>query len=181
VLGNDIKNLFVWHSSPWRQTKRLLISFSNTARKSKVCFITHYALIRDKKIILWFSYPITQTLILEILMHWTYQREVSDSLHSGTPQKRRDELQADWNSGKSEIRVLAASMQCGGVGLNFQHDSHVCMLFEAASTLDMELQIIIIPWILWFPTGSCSLRIALMLFASTAGWGRGLLEILTLS
>jgi SNF2 family DNA or RNA helicase len=38
--------------------------------------------------------------------------------------------------------VLAASMQCGGVGLNFQHDSHVCILFEAASTLDMELQII---------------------------------------
>jgi hypothetical protein len=72
VLENDIKSLFVWHSSPWRQTKRLLISFSNTARKSKLCFITYHALIRDKKIILWFSYPITQNLIMEILMHWTY-------------------------------------------------------------------------------------------------------------
>jgi hypothetical protein len=84
------------------------------------------------------------------------------------------------NDPGSKIRVLAASMQCGGVGLNFQHDSHVCMLFEAASTLDMELQIIT-PWILWFPSGSCSLRIALMLFVSTAGWGRGPPEILTLS
>jgi hypothetical protein len=132
-------------------------------------------------IILWFSYPVTQALIMEILMYWEHLEEVSDSLHNGTPQKRRDELQADWNRGKSEIRVLAASMQCGGVGLNFQHDSHVCMLFEAASTLDMELQIIIIPWILWFLSGTYSLQIALMLFASTAGWERELLEISTLS
>jgi SNF2 family DNA or RNA helicase len=79
---------------------------------------------------------------MEIPMYWEHLNKVSDSLHSGTPQKRRDELQAIWNNGSSEIRVLAASMQWGGVGLNFQHDSHVCMLFEAASTLDMELQII---------------------------------------
>jgi hypothetical protein len=107
-------------------------------------------------IILWFSYPITQLLVMEILMHWTYQRESSDPLHSGTPQKRSNELQAQMNGPGSKICVLAASMQCGGVGLNFQHDSPVCMLEVEpdAATLDMELQIIIIPWILWLPSGN---------------------------
>jgi hypothetical protein len=121
-------------------------------------------------IILRLSYPITQLLVMEILMHWTYQREFSDPLHSGTPQKRSNELQAQMNDPGSKIRVLAASMQCGGVGLNFQHDSHVCMLFEAASTLAQTLarrrsQTFVytmastrngspIPWTRWLPSGN---------------------------
>jgi SNF2 family DNA or RNA helicase len=104
--------------------------------------VAEHALLRDNKIILWFSYPITQSLIVEILMSWKYTDAISDSLHSGTPQKRRDELQADMNSPNATIRILAASMHCRGVGLNLQKDSHVCMMFEAASTLDMELQVI---------------------------------------
>ena len=63
------------------------------------------------------------------LICWSYTHDILDLLHIGTPQKHRDELQVGTINPIAPIRILTASMHCGGVDLNSQNDSHVCMLF----------------------------------------------------
>ncbi|KAJ4310639.1 hypothetical protein N0V94_008339 [Neodidymelliopsis sp. IMI 364377] len=110
--------------------------------QSLLSAVAEHAILRDEKILLWFHYPITQTLVMEILLNDSHLRKVSDTLSSATTQMRRGKLQEDINDPTSTLRVLGIAMGCGGIGLNFQEDSHICMLFEAPSNLDMELQVI---------------------------------------
>jgi SNF2 family DNA or RNA helicase len=53
-----------------------------------------------------------------------------------------DEIQSEMNSPTSSMRLLLASMRVGGLGLNFQMDSHTAILFDAPDTLGIELQVI---------------------------------------
>ena len=104
--------------------------------------IAEHSILRDEKMLVWFLYPVVQELVLEILLNHAYLKNHTESIHSGVQQKDRNQMQDNVNNPASSLRVLLVAMNCGGVGLNFQEDSHISMLFESPTNLDMELQVI---------------------------------------
>jgi len=106
--------------------------------------LADHAVLRDEKLIIWFSYPVTLELVAELVMCDKDLKKVCKTLESRTPQHQRDKIQHEMNDPNPgvTIRILLASMRVGGVGLNFQGDSYVGVLFETPETLDYELQVI---------------------------------------
>jgi hypothetical protein len=126
-----------------KQILEIILRFSPKLA-AQLSMIAEHALLRDEKMLVWFAYPITQELVAEVLMNMKHLKDVYTSLDSTTSQTRRDEIQEEINDVKPSctLRILLASMLVGGVGLNFQEDSWICCLFEAAESLDAELQVI---------------------------------------
>ena len=104
--------------------------------------IAEHSILGDEKMLVWFLYPVMQELVLEILLNHAYLKNRTESLHSGVQQKDRNQMQDNVDNPASSLRVLLVAMNCGGVGFNFQEDSHISMLFESPTDLDMELQVI---------------------------------------
>jgi SNF2 family DNA or RNA helicase len=113
----------------------LILKFSPKITAVLSLLLKH-CVIRDEKVILWFSYPITQSLVQEIMMAlpWFKGDGRHMVLEQNTSAKGREDVATHINDPRSN--------RIGGVGLNFQKDSHVQIHFELADTLDAEAQTI---------------------------------------
>lgn len=126
---------------PNKQVLKVILTHSPKLQTLRSNLAEH-TILRDEKMLVWFLYPVVQELVLEILINHGYLKDPTESLRSGVQQKDRNKMQNDINDPASSLRVLLVAMNGGGVGLDFQEDSHISMLFQSPKNLDMELRII---------------------------------------
>lgn len=95
-------------------------------------------LLRDEKLISWFSTPLIHDLCMEAL---SLMRVQFYSLTSASTLGQRQLIQDQWNDHNDPGRLLLASARVGGTGYNYQTASRLAVVIDGIDSENREAQI----------------------------------------
>ena len=117
---------------------RIFLQFSPKTQALLALFNT-FSLMRKQKLLVWFAYPVTLSIVEEILLVCGLDVRC---ITADTSAVARKKIIGDFNDPKIRFAGILGAQGVSGTGYNFQHDSSACVLFEGTNTVEEERQII---------------------------------------
>lgn len=103
-----------------------------------ILLIMDQTLLAKEKSILWFAYPLIQSIAHEILNMLGIQHE---QLLATQPMSERQKIVNQFNKPSDETMHLLASMKVGGTGINLQKACRNCIIVDSCESFSQFIQV----------------------------------------